>query len=128
MDWATAEAALDAAAASVFDGLDIIVQPRTSGLGVNAKMLADDSRAAFLFRGSLDLGSPGERSDALVADPAASNRTAVRFEGVVTAHDGGAWPYAPRRRDHLDIGGVTYDIADVARDGTRRRVFYVNRV
>lgn len=126
VDWAHAEAILDQGIATVFDQTPFRVRPRKDGASVNAKAVDDLDRVGFDFMGTLDIGSPGDRFSGLAADPA-PRAAPVRFEGVVTARDGG-WPYIPKRGDHLVTGDTAYAIADFARDGSRRRVFYVNRV
>lgn len=125
MDWDAALAVLDQKAAEVFDTVTFTVRPMKDGLSANHGRVADPARAAFDFLGSLDIGPPAMARGALVADPAVRAQS-VDFEAVATAHSAG-WPYIPSRRDIFEADGTRWSIADVDRDGTARRVFYLTK-
>lgn len=126
MDWDDAAPILDAAVAETFDTATFTVVPLREGASVNHPKMPDGTRAGFDFVGSIDIGPPvvGNRPN-LSADPVIE-REGVAYEAVVTALDTG-WPYVPRRGDQLEHDGVSWSIADLGRDGTPRRVLYVNR-
>lgn len=126
MSWSDLERRLDTDAAALFDEVTFTVAPRTKGATVNDRPGPDGARAAFDFKGSLDLNPPPLRNEPL-GGPTGVFSGETSFDGVVTAHDDGTWPYVPGRPDHLTAGGVTYQIADTHRDGSARRVFYVNK-
>ena len=126
MTWADLERRLDSDAAALFDDAVATVLPRKDGATVNHRPVADDGRASFDMACSIELNPPALRGESLSAFGREA-RPAASFDGVVTATDDGTWPYVPHDGDHLEIGGVTYKIADIHRDGSRRRVFYVNK-
>lgn len=124
-DWNGAMAAMDAAVADCFDVDAIRAIGRKDGVSVNAPRSDDAARTPFDFSGSLELGPrPSERRSA--GDPGAP-REGVQHEGVVTALMQ-AWPWQPRRKDHLEIAGARWSIDDIVEDGTGRKVYLVNRV
>lgn len=131
MDWTAAEAALETAAASVFDRTAVRILPRKEAASVNQARVADPDRAAFDALTTIELGAPtmpaGSR---MSADPSARGAL-VQFEAVMTAHVAG-WPYVPVRFDRVverpdtDFA-VVYEIVNVDRDGSSRPAFYLNR-
>ncbi|MAY63995.1 MAG: hypothetical protein CML29_17465 [Rhizobiales bacterium] len=125
MSWEELERRLDEDAAALFDTVEFTVKPRTDGATVNHRPGPDDTRAEFPFEGSIEFNPPMTRG--ATPDQASGAYEGVNsFDAVVTAHDDG-WAYVPRRRDHLATHDATYEVGAIHRDGSNRRVFYVNR-
>ncbi|KGF71158.1 hypothetical protein LL06_00755 [Hoeflea sp. BAL378] len=120
------ERRLETDAAALFDTVDVQAVPRRNGATVNHRREADPERAGFEFMGSLEFNPPPLRNEQFTQTGMTAQAN-VAFDAVITAHDDGTWPWAPRRGDHLVADSVTYDVADIHRDGSSRRVFYVNK-
>lgn len=126
MDWATAEAALEEAAASVFDRTAIRVLPRKEGSSVNQPRVPDASREEFDAFGTIEPGAPALPAAGRWSGDPSAKAMPVIFEAVLTAHVR-SWPYVPVRGDRILTGTKCYDIQNVDRDGTMRAVFHLNR-
>lgn len=126
MDWTEAEAALEEAAASVFDKTAIRILPRKEGASVNEPRIADESRAEFDAFGTIEPGAPALPAAGRWSGDPSVKAMPVIFEAVLTAHVR-SWPYVPGRGDRILVGSKCYDIQNVDRDGTMRAVFHLNR-
>lgn len=120
------ERRLDIDAAALFDHVAFQAVGRKTGASVNHPGQNDPNRVAFGFSGSIEFNPPPLRNEQFM-QAGKSGQANVAFDAVITAHDDGVWPWVPKLRDHLTSGGVTYEIADPHRDGSARRVFYVNK-
>lgn len=117
---------LDETVASVFDTVTFTVVPQAVGLSVNHRAGEDGSRQPFDFKGSIDINPPViSRRANLTAEPTKRD-PAVAYEAVVTAY-ASSWPYLPKPGDLLRENDSVWKIADTDRDGSDRRVFYVNQ-
>lgn len=125
MDWGAAEAKLETVAASVFDKDELLILPRKEGISVNQPRVEDGSRPAFTALGTFETGVPALAASGHFAGDPSSKALPVNFEAVVTAHVA-CWPHIPGRGDRMTVGGKSYDIMNVDRDGTQRAVFYLN--
>ncbi len=120
------ERRLETDAAALFDEIEVQAVARKGGTTVNDRRQDDPSRAGYSFQGSIEFNPPPLRNEQFM-QAAKSGQANVAFDAVITAHDDGTWPWAPKRGDHLVVGSVTYAIADKHRDGSARPVLYVNK-
>ena len=120
------ERRLETDAAALFDAVEVQAFARKGGATVNHCRGDDPDRASFPFSGSLEFNPPPLRNEQFM-QAAKSGQANVAFDAVITAHDDGTWLWQPKRADHLVAAGVTYAVADMHRDGSARRVFYVNK-
>ena len=125
-DWTDMERRLETDAAALFDTVQVQAVARKAGATVNHRKEDDPSRVMFLFSGSIDFNPPPLRNEQFM-QPGQNARSNVAFDAVVTAHDDGSWPWSPKRGDNLVASSVTYEVADIHRDGSGRRVFYINK-
>lgn len=125
-NWSDIERRLETGVAALFDSVEMQAIARKGGATVNHPRQADPDRASFPFPGSLEFNPPPLRNEQFMQ--AGKNGSAnVAFDAVITAHDDGTWQWSPKRGDHLAADTVIYEIADIHRDGSSRRVFYVNK-
>lgn len=127
IDWDQAAAFTYAATSAVFDTVQARIKPRSAGLDVNSRPVADTTRAEFDFLCKFDIGpSQDVVARHRPADPAI-NTPAVSYDAVLTAMVDG-WPYLPDRGDHVLVSGVSWEIKAAEDDGSPRRAYYMNRV
>ncbi len=125
-DWTDMERRLETDAAALFDTVEVQALARKGGATVNHRRGNDPDRASFVFAGSLEFNPPPLRNEQFMQ----AGKTAqanVTFDAVITAHDDGMWLWLPKRGDQLSANSVVYEIADIHRDGSARRVFYINK-
>lgn len=120
------ERRLETDAAALFDKIDVQAVARKGGTTVNHPRENDPTRTAFPFPGSIEFNPPPLRNEQFM-QAARSAQANVAFDAVITAHDDGTWLWQPKRGDHLIAVDVTYEVADIHRDGSARRVYYVNK-
>jgi len=120
------ERRLDTDAAALFDETEVQAVARKSGATVNARRENDPDRVGFSFPGSIEFNPPPLRNEQFM-QAAKSGQANVAFDAVITAHDDGTWLWRPKRGDHLVAVDMTYEVADIHRDGSARRVYYVNK-
>lgn len=125
MDWGSAEAALETAAASVFDRQAVRILPRREGASVNQPRIADTSRAEFDAVATIEAGVAALPAAGRFSGDPSARAMPVTFEAVMTAHVA-AWPYVPVRGDRVVAGARTFDIVNVDRDGSARPAFFLN--
>lgn len=125
-NWTDMERRLETDAAALFDTLEVQAIARKGGATVNHRREADPSRSSFLFPGSVEFNPPPLRNEQFM-QAGKTGQANVAFDAVITAHDDGSWLWLPKRSDHLVADTVIYEIADIHRDGSSRRVFYVNK-
>ncbi|MCO6410094.1 hypothetical protein [Hoeflea alexandrii] len=125
-NWTDMERRLETDAAALFDTVEVQAFARKGGATVNHRREADPARASFTFPGSLEFNPPPLRNEQFM-QAGRSGQSNVAFDAVITVHDDGSWPWLPKRNDHLVADAVIYEIADIHRDGSSRRVFYVNK-
>jgi hypothetical protein len=128
MDWNSAAAVLESAAAATFDRLAVTIQPRKEGVSVNQPRLADPSRAPFDALVTIETNPPSMTSGSRYGADPSLRAMPVTFEAVMTANVA-LWPYVPGLCDRVReaLSGKSWDIANLDRDGTDRAVFYLNR-
>lgn len=120
------ERRLETDAAALFDTVEVQAVARKGGATVNHRREADPDRVSFPFPGSIEFNPPALRNEQFM-QAGKAGQTIVAFDAVITAHDDGTWPWPPKRGDHLVADNVVYEIADIHRDGSSRRVFYINK-
>lgn len=120
------ERRLETGAAALFDTVEVQALARKGGATVNHRREDDPGRAGFPFSGSIEFNPPPLRNEQFM-QAGKSGQANVAFDAVITAHDDGTWPWPPKRGDHLVAESVVYEIADIHRDGSSRRVFYINK-
>lgn len=126
MDWKAAETLTEEVCAGVFDNTPCTLRPRKTGISPNHKSGPDDGRAPFDFLGTIEIEPPSDRlARHQSVDPGIRNGT-VSYDAVLTAH-GGAWPYRPRRGDHVVSGTDAWEIAAEGQDGSVRLVYFLTR-
>lgn len=125
-NWTDMERRLETDAAALFDTVEVEAIARKGGTTVNHRREADLARASFPFPGSVEFNPPPLRNEQFM-QAGKTGPANVAFDAVITAHDDGTWPWLPKRGDHLVADTVIYEIADIQRDGSSRRVFYINK-
>ncbi len=125
-NWTDMERRLETDAAALFDTMEVQAIARRGGLTVNHRQQDDPDRASFPFSGSIEFNPPPLRNEQFM-QAGKNGQSNVAFDAVITAHDDGTWPWLPKRGDQLVAGTVSYAIADIHRDGSSRRVFYINK-
>jgi len=120
------ERRLETDAAALFDIFEVQAVARKGGATVNHRRESDPARSGFSFSGSIEFNPPPLRNEQFM-QAAKSGQANVAFDAVVTAHDDGTWLWQPKRGDHLVAMDVTYEVADIHRDGSARRVYYINK-
>ncbi|AID18323.1 hypothetical protein PPF1_10 [Rhizobium phage vB_RleM_PPF1] len=126
MDWQAAEALTENVCATVFDKTPCTLRPRKSGISPNHKAGPDPDRQPFDFLGTIELEPPSDRLPRHQSvDPGIRNGT-VSYDAVLTAH-AGAWPYRPKRGDHVVSGTDAWEIAADGQDGSIRLVYFLTR-
>jgi len=125
-DWQAALQRLDETVQATFDDVACTMKPRAAGVGVNHGRQDDPSRVPFGFFGSIDLQPSGDlMARNRSADPS-TGKANPYFDAVLTALVT-AWPWLPRKDDHVIADGVTWKIMAEATDGGDRRAWYINR-
>lgn len=125
-NWTDMERRLETDAAALFDTVEVQAIARKGGATVNHRREDDPARASFPFSGSIEFNPPPLRNEQFM-QAGKTGQSNVAFDAVITAHDDGSWLWLPKRSDHLVADTVIYEIADIHRDGSSRRVFYVNK-
>jgi len=125
-NWQDMERRLDTDAAALFDHIEAQAIARKVGATVNHPRENDPSRADFSFVCSIEFNPPPLRNEQFM-QAARSGQVNVAFDAVITAHDDGTWLWQPKRADHLVVADVSYEVGDVHRDGSARRIFYLNK-
>lgn len=127
MSWNDDLAMTDAIVAGYFDGDACTLLPRAGGVGVNHRRQDDSEREAFSFMGSIDQQPSGDLMARYRSGDPTSGKTNPYFDAVLTALVS-AWPWVPRKDDHVLCNGVTWAIMAEATDGSARHAWYINKV
>lgn len=124
VDWAAARRMTEQKVSAVFDRHSCTLKPRRDGVSVNHGRQDDDSRAPFDFVGTIDEQPSGELLARHRSGDPGSRDANPHFDAVLTANTE-AWPYLPKKGDHV-IGALnTWQIDADAIDGGLRKAFYL---